>query len=311
MTVYESTAWTDLNDYWRKKSEKSAIMPPKGRQAIEAASGKAKDLASATGGFVAGVAPQPVKNAGGLVVDWTLEPTVRAVLGLLELVTGWIQELTDEEQVFAHHRKNGHGVVRLSDLQSIDMEELDRYTGLLSLRWGTIGAAEGAVMGALAFVPIAGTVTSIGADLVVMHGLSTAIATRAAHAYGIDPTNQEEQNHLDRMLRKAWVAQAPKAGTVKKAADAFEAGAGRVRWSDKFRNDHRIAAAVEKLMKQASNGNHVPIDKVVSKLPALGVLTSAGINGAILGKLASTSVHYSQTVYLSEKYGLPMPANLT
>lgn len=165
-------------------------------------------------------------------------------------------------------------------------------------------------MGALTFIPVAGSVAAIPADLVVMHALSTAIATQAAHAYGIEPRSDEERHHLDRMLRKAWAAQAPKAGTVKSAHDAFEAGAMRVRWSDRFRQDHRIAAALENLMKQVGNGRSVPIDKVVSKLPALAVVTSAGINSTVLGSLAKSSLRYSQTVYLSEKYGLPLPAHL-
>jgi hypothetical protein len=68
-------------------------------------------------------------------------------------------------------------------------------------------------------------VASIGLDLVVMH----AIATRAAYFYGIDPTTDAGREHLDRMLRKAWAAQAPKAGAVKGAKDAFVGGAGRVK----------------------------------------------------------------------------------
>lgn len=113
------------------------------------------------------------------------------------------------------------------------------------------------------------------------------------------------------MVRKAWTAQAPKAGTVKGAKDAFVQGAGRVRWSDKFRNDHRIAFAVEKLLKQIGNGQHVPIEKVVAKMPAIAVVTSAGINGTVLGSLAKTSVRYGRTVHLAQKHNLALPPNLT
>jgi len=112
------------------------------------------------------------------------------------------------------------------------------------------------------------------------------------------------------MLRKAWMAQAPKAGAVKSAKDAFVEGASRIKWSEKFRDDHRIAVAVEKLMKQASNGQHIPIDKVVAKMPAIGVVTSAGINGTVLGSLAKMSVRYSQTIHLAEKHNLALPPNL-
>lgn len=166
-------------------------------------------------------------------------------------------------------------------------------------------------MGALTFVPVAGSVAAIGADLLVMHALSTAIATRAAHAYGIDPTSDAERHHLDRMLRKVWVSQAPGVNAVNSAHNAYQAGAGRLKWSQAFREDHRIAHVVEKLMKQVGNANHIPIDKVISKLPALAVVTSAGANSVVLGSLAKTSVRYSQTVHLSEKYNLDLPPNLS
>lgn len=72
---------------------------------------------------------------------------------------------------------------------------------------------------------------------------------------------------------------------------------------------HRIAAATENLLKQVGNGKHVPIEKVISKMPVIGVVTSAGINSTVLGAFAKTSVRYSQTMFLSQKY-LVLPSNL-
>lgn len=146
---------------------------------------------------------------------------------------------------------------------------------------GSTGIVEGGAMGALTFIPVGGSIAAIGLDLVVMHALTTAVVTGAAHAYGIDPTTDAGREHLDRMLRKAWVTQAPKAATVKNAKNAFVMGQGRVNWSQRFRDDHRIAAAVEKLMKQLSNGQDVPIDKVVSKMPYVGLITAAGVNSTV------------------------------
>lgn len=310
MSTYEAKAWGDLNDFWQRKAERRSL-PPRVQEAVDATTSKVKGAASVTGGFISDVAPQPIKDAGGAVLDWTLEPTVRAVVGMLELVTDAVQEFTDADKVLDHHREAGRRVRTLADLRSLDLEQLDSYTRTLALRSGLTGFIEGGAMGVLAFVPVAGSVAALGADLVVMHALSTAIATRAAYAYGIDPTSDAERHHLDRMLRKAWAAQAPKSRTVKSAKDAFQAGAGRVNWSQKFRDDHRIAAAMEKLLKQVGNTNKVPIDKVVSKLPALGVVTSAGINSTVLGSLAKTSVRYGRTIHLVDKHGLPLPSNLT
>lgn len=234
---------------------------------------------------------------------------MQAIVGFIEWVTETVQEFSDPEGVYAYHRDQGRRVATLTELQTLDLQHLDEFTRGFVWRCRTTGVFEGAALGLVTFVPVAGTVAAIGLDLVIMHALSTAIATRAAYAYGLDPTSDAGRDYLDRMLRKAWTAQAPKTGAVKGAKDAFVEGAGRVRWSQKFRDDHRIAAAVEKLMKQTSHRQHVPIEKVVAKMPAIGVVTSAGINGTVLGSLAKTSVRYSQTIHLASP-GVAVAADL-
>ena len=310
MSPYEAKAWTELDEFWQRKASRRSL-PPKAEQAKDAAVARIKEAATATRGYISAVTPQPVKDIGGIVIDRALEPTAEAALGLIEWVTETVQEFSDPEAIYAHHRDQGRPVASLTDLRELDLEDLDEFTRGFVWRCRTTGVVEGAALGLITFVPIAGSVAAIVLDLIIMHALSTAIATRAAHAYGLDPAGDAGRNHLDRMIRKAWTAQAPKAGTVKGARDAFVEGAGRVRWSDKFRNDHRIAAAVEKLLKQVSNGQHIPIEKVVAKMPAIAVVTSAGINGTVLGSLAKTSVRYSQTIHLAQKHNLALPPNLT
>ena len=298
-----------MNEFWQRKAERRSL-PPKMSDAMANGRLKVSGAAGKAGKVIRDATPEAVKNAGGLAMDRALESTIRAALGILELTTETVQEFTDAEKVLDFHRAAGRDVHCLSDLGSIELEHLDQYTRRLVLRFRSVGLVEGGAMGALTFIPVAGSVAAVGADLVVMHALSTAIATRAAHAYGIDPTSEGERHHLDRMLRRAWASQAPKATAVKSAKDAFQAGSGRVRWSKAFRDDHRIAAAMEQLMKQVGNTNHVPIEKVVAKMPAIGVVTSAGMNSAVLGSLARTSIRYGQTVHLARKHGLEPPPNL-
>lgn len=309
MSPYEAKAWTDLDEFWQRKASRRSL-PPKAEQAKDAAVARIKGAASATRGYIGAVTPQPVKDVGGIVMDRALEPTVEAALGLIEWVTETVQEFSDPEAIYAYHRDQGRPVASLADLQGLDLEHLDEFTRGFVWRCRTTGVVEGAALGLFTFIPIAGSVAAIGLDLIIMHALSTAIATRAAYAYGLDPAGDAGRDHLDRMLRRAWTAQVPKAGTVKGARDTFVEGARRVRWSDKFRNDHRLAAAVEKLLKQMGNGQHVPIQKVVAKMPAIAVVTAAGVNGTVLGSLAKTSVRYSQTIHLAQKHNLTLPPNL-
>jgi hypothetical protein len=112
------------------------------------------------------------------------------------------------------------------------------------------------------------------------------------------------------MVVRAYRNQAPKAETAFKAGAAFNVAKDRVRWSQKLRDDHRLMAAVEKLMKQFANGRSVPVDKVAKAMPVIAVLAGAGTNAYVLGDVVHQARLYAQTLYLAEKYGLPVPKNL-
>jgi hypothetical protein len=58
-------------------------------------------------------------------------------------------------------------------------------------------------MGALAMVPFAGSLAAITLDMVAMHVLSTAVATRVCYAYGFDVTDDEMRHRVDRMVMRA------------------------------------------------------------------------------------------------------------
>ncbi|ACZ00430.1 hypothetical protein Tcur_4914 [Thermomonospora curvata DSM 43183] len=244
------------------------------------------------------------------VSDAALAPTVAAVVHLLDLVTEWTTELMDPEKVLEHHRAAGREVTELADLKELDLEHLDEFTRRMALKWRTSGALQGGAMGALAMIPYAGGVAAITLDMVVMHVLSTAIATRVCYAYGFDVSDDEMRHLVDRMVRRAYRNQAPKIQAAREASAAFTAAKGRVRWSAKLRNDHRLMAAVERLMKQFANGRAVPVSRVAKAMPVIAVFAGAGTNAYVLGDVAHQARLYAQTLFLAEKYRLPLPENL-
>jgi hypothetical protein len=124
-----------------------------------------------------------------------------------------------------------------------------------------------------------------------MQALSTAIAIQISYAYGFDAAHPEMRHMIDSMIGRAYRNQAPKAVTVKRASAAFDAAKGRVRWSQKLRDDHRLMAAVEKLLKQVSNGKHVPVSKARMGMPVVSVFIGAGTNAHVLGDVAKQARH--------------------
>lgn len=310
MSPYEEKRWAELQEYWQRKAKRRALLPPKAQAVASAGGQKIVSAGRRSGRAIAAATPDSVADLAESAVDAAFVPVLKGAVHLLELVTEWSAELTDPEQVLDHHRKHGRPVRCLPDLQLLDLEHLDGLTRPMSRRWRTLGAVEGAALGSLALVPYAGGAAAITADLLVMHVLTTSIATRVAHAYGFDASLPENRQMIDRMVNRSYREQAPKAAAMWDVNAAFAAGRGRQRWSEKLRNDHRLMAALEKLMKQFGGGKAVSVQNVVKALPVVAILAGAGTNSHVLADTAQQATAYAQTVLLSEKYGLPLPEQL-
>jgi EcsC protein family len=312
MSRYERARWDELQSHWGKKGTRRRLLPPRARAALETTAQTTKDTASKASRAIVDAAPDKVKDIAGSAVDAALVPTVRGVVHLLELLTDWVVELTDPEAVIRHHRGKGRDVFSLADLKALDLELLEEFTRGMVLRWRTLGAGQGASFGALAMipVPVVGSVAAITLDMVAMQALSSAIATRVCYAYGFDAADPAMRHMIDRMVVRAYRKQAPKAETVKSASAAFNAAQGRVNWSPKLRDDHRLLAAAEKLMKQLGDGSRVPVKNARMGMPVVAIFAGAGTNAHVLGDIAKQACHYGATMLLAEKHGLELPPNL-
>lgn len=310
MSPYEDRRWTRLQQHWAKKAERRERLPPKARETLEKAGSQAKDVALRGGRAVQRATPAVIKDKVELATDAALVPAAKAAAHLLELVTDWSTELTDPETVLEHHRTTGRPVADLQDLKELDLEHLDEFSKPMALQWRTRGALEGASMGALAMVPYAGGVAAISLDMLVMHVMTTSLATRVAYSYGFDVREEEQSHHVDRMVLRAYRNQLPKAQSAHAANAAYQAAKGRIRRSEKLLQDHRLLAAIDKLTKQLNNGKLLRIDKVAKGLPFVAIVAGAGTNAYVLGDVIEQGRMYAQTVHLAEKYGLPLPKNL-
>jgi len=312
MSRYERLRWDELLSHWERKAQRRQLMPTRMKAALETTAQAAKDSASKAGRKVAGATPQKVKETARSAVDAALLPTVHGVVHVLELVNDWVVELTDPEAVLEHHRSKGRNIATLEDVKTLDLEHLEEFTHGMVLRWRTLGAGQGAAFGALAMipVPVVGSLAAITLDMVAMQALSGAIASRVCYAYGFDAADPAMRHMIDRMVVRAYRNQAAKAGTVKNAAAAFDAAKGRVNWSKKLREDHRLMAAVEKLMKHVGDGRRVPVRNARMGMPVVAVFAGAGTNAHVLGDIAKQARHYGATMLLAEKYGLALPPNL-
>ncbi|MGN7132476.1 EcsC family protein [Rhodococcoides corynebacterioides] len=312
MSAYEQKRWGELRQHWEKKAKgRKVILPTRARSTLDSTVRITRGKAREVGRAVSDHTPEGVKYMGNAAVDAALVPTVHNVVRMLELLNDWVVELTDLEAVLDYHRSQGRGVESLADLKSLDLKHLDELTNSMALRWRTIGAAEGALLGSLAMipVPVLGSAAAIGLDMVAMQALTGAIATRICYSYGFDAKDPANKHVIDRMVARAYKNQMVKAGSVKKAAAAFDAAKGRVNWSARLREDHRLMAAVEKLLRQTSGGK-VPVQNARMGMPLIAVFAGAATNAHVLGDTVEQARNYGATLALVEKYGLKLPGNL-
>lgn len=310
MSTYEQKVWESLLQHWEKRDNRRGL-PQWANTAVERSGRAVSKSAGQIVRAVPEVVKKPVRQASEAVTDAALKPALEGAVSLLELVNKWALELNDPETVVKLARKRDIPIDEFEQLRNQDLKSCDRLLALNTLQWRTAGAAEGAAMGALSLVPIAGLPVAITADIIVVQVLSTAIATRVAYSYGFDAKDPEERAFIERLVRRSFLAQSGKAAPLREVSHAAQAVKGRVNWSSKLRADHRLLAALEKVLKHLGpSGAHVSVQSVAKFVPVVGILIGAGVNATVLGNVAEDAKRYCQTRFLSEKYGLPLPQAL-
>lgn len=311
MSPYEQQVWEALDKHWQRRNSRRGL-PNWAGTALERAGDATRTALDRASDAMPQKVQESAQRAAGAVADHALRPAMAGAASLLELVNDWAAELNDPASVEALARKRGLQIDNFTDLRGHDLKACDRLLTRNTLQWRTVGALEGGAMGALAMVPVAGTVAALTVDVLVIQVLSVSIASRVAYSYGYDPRDPGEQEFIDSLVRRSFASQATKAKPVRDAARAWDAAKNRVNWSEKLRADHRMLAAVEKLMKQAGPaGSRVSVQSVAKVMPYVGVIIGAGVNSTVLANVAADAQRYCQTRFLCEKYDLPLPAAMT
>lgn len=310
MSSYEGKVWDSLNEHWERRNNRRGL-PNWANSALGRTGEVAGSAVSRVRDAVPEAVREPIRRAGDAVANKAARPALAAATALLELVNAWALELNDPKSVEKLARKRGLELGGFTELRQQDLKSCDGLLTFNTLTWRTAGAVEGGAMGLLAMVPVAGIPVAMTADILVIQVLSTSIAARIAYSYGYDAKDPDEQMFIQRLVRRSFKAQAAKVEPLRDTARAAEAVRGRVRWSAKLRQDHQLVAALEKLMQQLGpSGSKVSVQDVAKVVPVVGVLIGAGMNAAILGRVAADAQRYCQTRFLCDKYGLPLPAAL-
>ncbi|MFF2223304.1 EcsC family protein [Streptomyces globisporus] len=310
MSEYEGQVWDSLNEHWQRRNNRRGL-PNWASNALGRTGEAAGNAVRRVSDAVPEAVTKPIRRAGDAVADKAMRPALTGAAALLELVNDWAMELNDPKNVEKLARKRGFDIDALAELRDQDLKVCDRLLSRNTLRWRTTGACEGGAMGLLAMVPVAGIPAAMTANILVVQGLSTSIAARIVHSYGYDAKDPKEQEFIQCLVQRSFMGQAAKAKHLQETARAASVVKGRLNWSQKLCRDHRLLAALDKLMRQMGPaGSRASVKNVAKVVPFVGVLVGASMNAAVLGSVAADAQRYCQTRFLCDKFGLPLPAAL-
>lgn len=310
---YESNAWEQLLLDWEREPRVRRLLPDSAKGALDRARTAANEGTAKAQKLVERVTPSKVQDSFEALHDAALKPTIDAALNLINLLNSWVSELTDPRLALKPHMTSNSDIGSVSDLRSFPLADLDAPTRTLPLKLRTAGVVEGGLIGSLALLPapIVGSMAAISIDFIATQAINRTIATHICHCYGFDSREPQVQAMIDLMAAGNDKAlQMSKAHGIGEAGKAFSAAKGRVRWSAKIRQDHRLLEALEKLLKNAGGAQHVSIQHARMGLPLVSTVIGAGINQQLFGATASRSLRYARTMFLAERYDLELPARM-
>ena len=272
MDPYEQRVWESVNEHWQRHARRNAL-PHWATSAVD----RTREVTRSAVGRASDALPEavvdPARRVGERVSSNAIGPALNAAAALLALVNDWALELNDPGSVEKLARKRGLELDSFTDLRRQDLKVCDRLLTHNTLSWRTAGAFEGGGMGLLAMVPVAGLPVAIGADVLVVQVMSVAIASRTAYSYGFDAKDPDEQEFIQRLIRRSFIKQAAKVEPLREAAQAANAVKNRVNWSAKLREEQRLVAILEKLMKQLGpSGTRVSVQDVARVVPVVGIV---------------------------------------
>jgi hypothetical protein len=304
MSSYEHAAWQDI-ERWRGERlavRERRLVPQRVRERV------------AKGGQIAKGRLEQVPGAEQLtaIVGNSIE-------GLLTLVNKTSEATLRRKAVVAAYAKRGHAVSELSDIQQLDLADIDKAKPRLGLRYTAFSAVEGAgaglavsggellttaggVFGAGAgAAPGAGTVAAAtAADAVLVLGAMTRAIAHTAAYYGYDTELPQERVFALGVLSFGMAQQTSKSVAYVQLNKLVNDLARRATWEQLNRNGvtRIVKAFYERFAVRLTK------QKLGQAVPVLGIAIGAGLNARLLHNLTEDAEHLYRERFLREKYNL-------
>jgi hypothetical protein len=302
LSSYEQAEWDRLQkrkeDALRKKARH--LLPVSARDRVSAATNVIKQ--------------NPAAEAVGLAY-------ASAATELGKIIGGAASLTVSSESVVKQFKKAGHDVTTLCDVHNLDLKSIDSVARLGRIRWGHSGtAAFGGVVSGAAITggtvlfakgtihdegakqaPRIGIVaTAYAGDTAAVLGLAARTVASTARYYGYDPHQQEEQVFMMSVIGLGMATGTP----AKTAAHAELSQLTQLLFRDATW-DKLNEKVLTKIAQQFANKFSVSLTKkkLGQFVPIAGVLVGAGLNFALIDRIAAAANDAYRERFLVEKSG--------
>lgn len=304
MTPYDARAWDGVNNWKQRRFEHAErrLVPDAWRGRVARAGSVVKERFEALPG-------------AGRFEELFLD----ALRGLTDGASRAAQASVRRDAIISAYRRKGHPVIRLEDIWTLTLQEIDRVKPRLDLAYiaaSTVeGAAAGIVVSGGTLLATVGTV--FGAGAAAAPGAGLVVGTMAADAalvlvashravahiaayYGYDVEDPHERLIALGVLGVGTAEAAGKAAAYVEFNKIVQALARRQTWQQL--NSRAVAKIVSRVY--AVLGMRLTQRKLAQAVPVAGVVIGAGLNAKLLKRITDDACNLYRERFLREKYGI-------
>lgn len=298
----------EQNEWQRLQKRKEAALTKKARHLLPVA---ARDRVFKTADGVKGTPAAEVAGAA----------YASAATELGKIIGGAASLTVSNGSVVKQFTKAGHEISALSDVHELDLEAIDSVVRLGRIRWGHSGSAALSGLGSAAAItggtvwlakgtvhdegakkaPGIGVVaTAYAADISAVLGLAARTVASTARYYGYDPHQREEQVFMMSVIGLGMAT----GGPAKTAAYAELSQLTQLLFKDATwaKLNEKV---LTKIVQQFANKFSVRLTKkkLGQFVPVAGMAVGAGLNFALIDKIAAAANDAYRERFLVEKSG--------
>ncbi|MEN6411917.1 MAG: EcsC family protein [Veillonellales bacterium] len=250
---------------------------------------------------VADTINKPLSKVGEIILDnkvgEVISNSIQGIISLLNDASSWSVRT---DAIFREFEDNGYSVKTISDIEKLQLEEVDRVVGFLGAKYKTTAFAEGAATGAAGGPGIA-------ADIPLLFGIALRAIGEYATYYGFDINRQEERQYiLDILMLVSSPTQAAKQQTMVELTKIASAVAKKKTWKEIEKIG--LATTLKKIGEQL--GFRMTKAKLGQIVPIFGAVVGAGYNTYFIKCVCDASYFLYRERFLARTYDFEIESKL-